>query len=249
MSTRRGLTLFETLVVLGLLAALATAIFSFLFNLLNDRERLWSEARRGSEVSRFLDMLEGDLLCVTASASDGQAGVKGDGASLELLTRRVWIAGAASGGAGVLADLESVEFRFDEAAASLAVARAPDSGEAIESRLIDGVAQLRFRYFDGSTWSDTFDSDSAQGLPSAVSVALWFGARSQDTPPPPDANDAREPLLDGPPSDDPNAPGFEMSSPDLFEQALLDEPIATPPDLVRVIAIADGPTAEWRSRP
>ena len=36
-----------------------------------------------------------------------------------------------------------------------------------------GVAALRFRFFDGEGWSDSFDSSKSGTLPVAIEVGVW----------------------------------------------------------------------------
>ena len=42
--------------------------------------------------------------------------------------------------------------------------------------IAEDVSRVRFRYYDGSSWSSSFSSDQ-RGLPVAVEVAIWTTGR------------------------------------------------------------------------
>lgn len=180
---RRGFTLIEVLIVLGLLVMLSGALFGFLWNLTASRDRLIAMGRDEQAGSVVMERVENDLLCGIAG-SGGVAGIDGSATRLRVLSRGVWsVSGldAASGGAA-LADLQGTELSFSGATLSASRwAGASGSGEA--EVVSDRIAGCRFRYFDGREWKENFDSKGMGRLPAAVEVSLWFGSGMQGRAP------------------------------------------------------------------
>lgn len=229
------------MVAIALVVSLSGAVFTFLFNLGRQQESVHgaTDALRGA--GAFVESLEADVVGAVAGVG-GEAGVLGDETSLKLLTRSV--VGPAIGGAGsdVGGDLQGVEYEFSESNGTLTARRWDAAGNGAEqaATLAVGVSRLRLRYFDGSAWSESFDSGSGGGLPVAIEVAVWFGpiaALAEST----GATAAVGDELGDEFEDLPPVDGLE---PDAM---LEDEGEILPaPDRVRMIVVPDGPVSAWR---
>lgn len=226
---RRGFSLLEVLVAIGLLALLSSLVYSFMWELFDRKARALTMGERTQISTILFDRLERDLMTVLASAGD-QAGLRGDDQGLTIFHRGVLIAPGVSPGS----DLQRTAIRFDGARGVLAIRRDDDSGEGGASGGEDGLAgvvrAVRFRYHDGSAWTDSFDS--GRGLPAAVEVSIWFGQAEPGTGEPDPINDDFADFQANPFSEP--GPGFQPGS---------GAPASTPPspaDRVRVIAIPDG---------
>lgn len=250
-SHRRGMTLFEAIISLGLAVALLGAAFFFLANLLDSRERAREHARRHASATALLDRLESDLVMAVAGDAALGGGVTGDSTSLRILTRGVLL--RLDDSRATLSDLVRHEYRFNPATrridATRAGARAGTGGGAAITHTFEGeVARLRYRYYDGSGWSDAFDSLAQGGLPVAIEVSIWY-------PLPPGAESGVEDGLGGDASvEDSFALGADES--DLGEGAQPRSRVefdvgsssddGPPPDRRLVIAVPDarGPSSE-----
>lgn len=212
-----GFTLIELLVGVGLFVLLALGMAAFSKDLARQRAIL----ARVSEASRvgtvLIDGLERDLMMAVAGGGRLGSGVKGDAASIRILTCGVAVDAASAG-----SDLLEVSYRWDEGSGTLRAAQRTVIGEAgspVPDEVISSrVARLRFRYHTGMQWSDSYDTAEAGRLPAAVEVAIWFmgdGPRAASPVPGPGAADEG---LDTLPSE----------RPELGE-----------PDRVRIIAVPD----------
>lgn len=174
----RAFTLMEVLLAVALAAGLAGAVMSFAWSLLDRRAALVEHGRRARGASLVLDRIERDLVGAMVAARGGEAGVRGTGTGLRVLSRGVWLGGQGDDRA---ADLQGSEIRFDAAAGRIVGRRwagAEASGE--EESVCEGVRRLRLRYLVGREWAEAFDSAQAGMLPAAVEVALWFGEPEGD---------------------------------------------------------------------
>jgi hypothetical protein len=110
--------------------------------------------------------------------------VKGESFNLRLLTRGVSASLATRGpeDPDVFGDLQLAEYRFDSDARRIEGRRraaaggdSADRGAESQFSSLEGVVgRLQFRYFDGESWVDSFDSLMRKRLPQAVEVAIWF---------------------------------------------------------------------------
>ena len=177
----RGFTLMEVLVAIALTVALMGAMFGFLFDLLSSRTRVIDSIRQEDAASALISWLEADLMACIGGDSHVGAGIKGDGAQLRVLTRSVLTTLAAQGTQqrDLLGDLQFAEYRFDERGKRIEGRRGPagsaQSDSASSFSTIPGVIhKLRFRYFNGREWSESFDSLQSTSLPVAVEVSIWM---------------------------------------------------------------------------
>lgn len=229
----RGFTLLEVLIALGLSGALLASAFSFYFNLMNTRTRLIERADEQRAADVIIERIEADL--TTCIVGDGQigAGVKGNSTSLTIAHRGVSASLADRGvdDPAVFGDLQISQFQFNANQQTISIQQRSgrESSFGASHDLTSRIAKLRFRYFDGSQWRDTFDSLSAGTLPIAVEVAIWFDHADEEDALSAEASDD-EPL-------DEFAGGF-----DEFAYAMRDdrgferEPL---PDRSRVIVVPD----------
>jgi hypothetical protein len=170
-----GFTLFETLLALALVAMLASSIFAFLWNLSDRRAQLDRIAGEERVSGVLMDRIEADLLCGLAGEDGVGAGVKGTGTSLILLTRGVRLP-TGEQALRASSDLIACEYSFDPASGILKARRWEGGTSAPELEEVSGgLKRVRFRFYDGGAWQNSFDSLSQNGLPAAVEVALWFG--------------------------------------------------------------------------
>jgi len=177
---RRAFTLFETLLAIVLIVALSTAVFGFLWTLLQRREQLETVGTRGDGLAAMWSRLERDLATTFAADGSGASGLRGDASNLTVRSRGVGL------DPGRLAtEATGSEFIFRAPAGELTGRTIPGQGAAAEV-LATGLELVRFRYHDGTEWRDSFDSGSVRALPLAVEVSVWFGtgtAAAPATPP------------------------------------------------------------------
>ena len=87
--TRRGFTLLETLIALGLMIALAGSLFTFFFNLLATRDFAQNAAAQDRVVALLIDRLERDLATCIVGRADAGSGLRGSSEEIVVLTRAV----------------------------------------------------------------------------------------------------------------------------------------------------------------
>ena len=202
-SRRRAFTLIEALLALALTTMVAVLAFSFLSTLAASKKLATRAADEQRSVGLFLDRLEDDLAAAVAADPAAGAGIVGSSSSLQVLSRGVGIPTDPALGEQAareqLSDLRGT--RFSLSGSQILGARwvGPTAGAAAASEPIVGasdssvgVASLRFRYFDGETWSDAFDSAKANALPVAIEVGVWY-ASAGPAPITPDAPELRAP--------------------------------------------------------
>lgn len=217
---KRAFSLAEVLVALLLIALLAGAVYSFMWNVIADRERVNVYAARQIGATRLFSLIESDLLTCVARSDSGGAGVKGDATTLSVCKRAVRLD---SDRAGALADATESRYRFDEGAGRIEAAR---DGGGFEG-LAGDVRRLRLRYRVGEEWVLSFDSGASGRVPSAVEVAVWFGA-------PGPAEEFATTVSAG--DDEKKEESNKEDSESKKEGELLP-----PPDRVTVIAVPDAP--------
>ncbi|QOJ01708.1 MAG: prepilin-type N-terminal cleavage/methylation domain-containing protein [Phycisphaeraceae bacterium] len=177
---RRGFTMIEVLIALGLLAALGGAVFAFMGDLWRGRDAWRASAEDERGVSMLMDRLEEDLASCVAGGGGLGAGIRGEAGRLLVISRGVGVpvgVSDASSAKRELSDLRVCEYRFDSGRRSLMGRRTPGtraSGEWFE--VLPGVERFTMRYFDGRAWAETFDSEKTGVLPVAVEVLVWLSS-------------------------------------------------------------------------
>lgn len=233
---RRGFSLAETLVAIGVLGALVGSVFAFMAGL-GQRRDLLEQMTADSRAAEALFMrIEEDVLTCLAGGGKLGAGISGSAQQLRLVARSDLIDPKAKHDTGIVHST----YRFVPGRGSITMSRRGAGGASGAETLSQRVRLLRFRYYDGSAWQDRFDSLRAGGLPVAIEVAVWFGE------PPPVEEALSEPpgvyeaeVAGAAEIDTAFATGAELSDP--LEPALP----RGEPDRVRVFIIPDGPSAGW----
>ncbi len=231
---RGAFTLFEVLVAIALIAMLLGAVLGFLARLQSDRAAIVVHIQRSEQASKLLERLESEMLAVIAGDATLGPGLKGDGASLSVLSRAMSAAEMGSGGGAtpvagqnggsatalIRGGLGATRYSFNASAGVLTVRRSDPlrNADQPDREAVTGLKKIQFRFYaDGPggivRWTDKFDSIEAGGLPRAIEVALWFsrGPQASETP------DAAA-----------------------TDAATTTEAAPSPPDRVRVIAIPAG---------
>lgn len=269
----RAMTLVEVLAALALLVLLSGAVFGFFVDMVTRRDQLSALAIQQRDASFLFDQIDAALMTAVAQSPDGSAGVKGSKDKLTIVSRQVV---PAMDGKAALADAHRLEVRFDERAGhideTLNAAIEGFDDKPLTETALERVERMRFRYSDGRSWSESFDSMSKGGLPVAVEVSIWFAPRNATTSTrrgnagassaahATDAtNDARDQGVQGDDApigfDGSNGFNRQHTTQGRFDDGIgdgLDEQgdMAVPwtprqPDRVRVIVIPDAPLAPW----
>ena len=172
----RGFTLFEILVSVGLFGLLVFAMSSFLGDARRVRARVAADVERNLAVAAIVgELAESIATCVT---DEGGKGVRGTSTSVEVAFAGVpaWRIGSDEPAAS-LGPVDTLTVRFDGSDGRVEIGR--DGGTATRGPV--AFEAVRFRYLDGVTWRDAFDSTAEGRLPQAVELSIWF-ARSALTP-------------------------------------------------------------------
>ena len=242
----RGFSLFEVLVSIGVILALATALGAFVGDVARSRERLDLAMARQRAADAAIESLERALATTVVEDAILGTGVRGSADRLAVVARGVpaWRLGSASSRRRSLEDRESLTLLGGDAALGESIIRRGEGGEAREGRL---PATLRFRYHDGEAWRSEFDSVREGRLPVAIEVSLWWRREG-------DATDDAETSFDLLAEDRDPGDDADEDADDDFEgdrrgaAASLDvarEDLGGPlraPDRVRVIAVPDAAT-------
>lgn len=253
-SGRRGFTLIEVMLCLGLITVLIASMTAFLFEIADSRRTIMHAARDLEAAETVIERLEHDLLTGLAGGPGMGAGIRGSSTSLTVLTRGIDLPIGASIDPG---DLQGSEFSFQLAGNSTrltatrltSVTTGAASGAA--ETISDRFERVRFRYFDGKTWRNDFDSLKEQKLPVAIEVSIWITSIGNERAP------AREmPVVAVATS----AAGSSATAGD--ESAATEDAAARPtasrsnsvfvwgpPNRRRVIIVPDGPEADWSAAP
>ncbi|MEE8156204.1 MAG: prepilin-type N-terminal cleavage/methylation domain-containing protein [Phycisphaerales bacterium] len=239
---RGGFTLLEVLIAIGLVMALLGSMFTFMFDLLSSRDRALQYSAKQLAATTLIERVEADLVTCVVGDADSGSGIEGDTQRLRILTRSV-AASLAERGVGdpaVFGDLQVTEYKFNESRRQIMASR-----RSVQTNTTDrtsdfpvggSVYKVRFRFHDGTSWRDTFDSRSYGRLPLAVEVAVWFEPWLGEEP---------DPI---PPEDEPDRLTFDAA--DTFderafaEQSDLEFYREPRPDRIRVIVIPDASTGD-----
>lgn len=252
MSIRRGFTLLEVLLAISLIVMLAASVGSFIFNLLDRRSTLLGVGRDVHAAAALIDRIEGDLLGAIAGDASAGAGIDGSSEQLRILTRGVWIDVAGQRNRATGGDLQRSEYRFEAESSRVLASRSPagastTSSVASKAEVVsDRVERVRFRYFDGREWLDSFDSFATQDLPVAVEVAVWMAAPGVAPRTPAGAFAPEESTIGGPASGEPTGDEARPSEFASDDAGWIEQQRWGEPDRLRVIVVPDGPVTSWR---
>lgn len=163
---RRGFTLIEVLLAIALVSLLLASAAGMLVGLSRDRQDVERRVATISGAMGVLERLEADLMCTVVEARGLGAGIAGTASSLDVVARAANIGG----------DTQRSRYSFDAGGGDLLLERSGDDGATRRDVVARGVEAVVFRYHDGRTWVETFDSARAGRLPVAVQVSLWMKA-------------------------------------------------------------------------
>jgi prepilin-type N-terminal cleavage/methylation domain-containing protein len=208
---RRGFTLLEMIVAAALILALVVAMGVFLTDALRIRSRVSEEMERSRTAAAVVSAIERAIETTLVDDPTHGPGVVGDATSISVLSAGLstWRLGTTDR-ALALEEVDRLTVEFDESGRRLMVGRGGEPLTPLPGR----IERVRFRYYDGSRWRQTFDSVALGQLPSAVEIALWLRPRML----------AEQPV-ERPEFDVPESADAEDAGP--------------PPDRLRVVSIPD----------
>ena len=254
MRSRCAFTLIEVLLAMALLALLLGAFYSYLNSASSAQQAARDAAAKQLAARTLCDMLERDLMCSLAGDPSAGAGINGSATELSVLTRSVGPALATAGydDRSASADLESATYRFDESNTVVTISRAPvvayvldvesredASGDQPAHESIGPLERVRFRYYDGRAWRESFDSNASDRLPAAVEIAVWLHP-IEEVEPGSEFLTLIEDTEDQIPVEDEDA-----DLEDEFDREFGSDTQETPrPDVVRVVIIPDANPGE-----
>ena len=178
--TRRGFTIMEVLIAIALLIGLLAAVGTFYTNLMQSREQVLRQTRWQLAATTLIERIETDLMTSLVGDRRFGAGILGDTESLSIIHRSVAVTIADRGiqDPAVLGDLQRSSYRFDPARGVLEAARTTigSNGRGTPEfwPLGEEIFRVRFRFHNGQSWVDSYDSLAANALPRAIEVAIWF---------------------------------------------------------------------------
>lgn len=168
---RRGFTLLEALICVGMLVLLLGALALFVEDLATTRQMSARTAAQTRSADALFNALEVALQTAVVDGGSLGAGISGTDRSIRVLSSRT---DAGSGSVSQLLDAAFTPLsatQVDEIAGTVTLGRS-----GVSSQLPAAVRALRIRFWTDAGWSDSFDSLREGTLPAAVEVALWFGA-------------------------------------------------------------------------
>lgn len=244
---RRAFTLLEVLLALGLIAMLSGGMFAFFWQLTSQKAALVEGALEGQAADALIERLENDLAGAVAADSAGGAGIVGTASSLKVLSRGVTLPLKEEDRAWAKGDLQGSEFVLEGGALK---AKRWDAhrgvGGAAGETIPGAIGALRFRYYDGESWVESFDSKSAGTLPVAIEVSVWFGP-SREVGAGSESESAARPERAAEAGDEETRGAAPVPrarpAPSSTSVASGSVPAA---DRVRVIVVPDGPTTAWK---
>ena len=178
----RAFTLIEVMLVLALVIALLAGVGGISQRVLEHRARSRELMRVDGVADEVLGTLDRELSSCTVGDSRNGAGLRGDAASIRIVSRGV-----------VLEEGDRIvtELAFDAGRGEIRAARRPGGTAGVGARagagtdlevIGGGVEAMRLRYRVGDEWASEFDSLAAGRLPKAVEVELWFGTAEAAAP-------------------------------------------------------------------
>ena len=175
---RRGFTLLEVLIALGMILALISVMMSVTTSIREGKERLYVSMSTEYGAMVAFELLESASDTCIAVDSYGQSGIVGDATELVISSSSIAIGemGGGDGAVSPLFDLERIRFSLRDTDFMIGN---DVSGQEI---LVPSVTAIRFMYFDGTDWQSSWDSGQ-DGLPHAIELAMWTSSWPEGTYP------------------------------------------------------------------
>ena len=167
--TRRGFTLLEVMLALGIIVVLLGVMSSVIQGVADSRNRLMDRSLRDRGIAVAFEQLEAMIDTCMVNDGIGGAGIEGDELGVRMVRSGVparWLNGRSAGGSP-LGDRDTIDIRLEDGDLVL-------SGEGDDDRslLLESPVAIRFRYHDGQAWVDSWNSMD-QGFPVAVELSIW----------------------------------------------------------------------------
>ncbi len=197
-ANQTAFTLIELVLALAIAAVVLTAINAVFFGALHLRSTTVAVAEQALPVERAVETIKNDLVCIRPPSTNGFVGPMGTDATavgmsqpllLELYTSSARISDDVPWG-----DIQKIDYWLQNPTNPAAGATGKDlmrgitrnllatTPEAPEPhRLLGNVQNLRFAYYDGTNWDDTW-SVTLSNVPQAIKVFLSFTKPADGTP-------------------------------------------------------------------
>ncbi|MCH2143635.1 MAG: type II secretion system protein GspJ [Phycisphaerales bacterium] len=180
MTGRRGFTLIEVLLALGLIMLLVGSLGIFVNQVSETRVDLRTRSEQESSITIVFDALDGATGTCIALAGDGMPGFRGDAMSVEISFDSTTVQRALGDSSElVLVPEDRVQIRFEPSSGVLSIARDGDRPRDLAVRCF----AVRFRFHDGNNWLEEWDSIAMGGLPHALECSVWYAPWPDETVP------------------------------------------------------------------
>ncbi len=193
-----GFTLIELVMALAIAAVVLAAINAVFFGALRLRSTTVVVAEQTLPVERAVETIKNDLVCIRPPSTNGFIGPMGTDATavgmtkpllLELYTSSARISDDVPWG-----DVQKIDYWLQNPTNNTSGAKGMDlirgvtrnllasTPEAPEPhRLLGNVQNMRFSYYDGTNWNDTW-SVALSNVPTAIKVFLTFTKPADNSP-------------------------------------------------------------------
>lgn len=179
-----GFTLVEVVIAIAIISIIMTAVYGIFTTISATQQRLEEEADIYHQARVIFTLLGRELRSCYLNNNDKRSAFftadDGDGNNyLTFTTTSAVLSGNAPGG------LVRVRYQLDEQnnrlLRSATPVYVPDSARTTQ-RLSSDITQVSWRFFDGSAWQDSWDSNISYKLPQTVeiSMAVQCGGRKID---------------------------------------------------------------------
>lgn len=188
---RRAFTLLEALIAVAMIGLLAGALAIFVDDLATTRAHVTRTTDRARSADAVFGVVEAALQTAVVDGGRLGAGVSGSPDGLRVLSSRTDAVGSTGAQLARAAFAPLVVTEVRQSGQGILVGRA-----GVASALPGSACTVRFRYFDGTQWTDWFDSLQAGQLPVMVEVSVWFSAVGAGADAEAEAEAETEPELD-----------------------------------------------------